>query len=241
MIVNAGLTYYDKINKKIRTSGDRKITVNNCLGQRYIGAGLNGKEIVINGTPGNALGAYLNGAELRVFGNAQDASGDTMNGGVIYIHGSAGDATGYAMRGGRIYVEGDSGYRAGIHMKAYKEKMPVLVIGGKAGSFLGEYQAGGYIIVLGIGYEDKDCVVERFCGAGMHGGKIFLRCDKLPFDIPKQVTARKATAQDLDEIEKYVEEFADEFEKDKNTIMKNNFYVLEADTNNPYKQIYTPC
>ena len=31
-----------------------------------------------------------------------------------------------------------------------KIKIPVMVIGGGAGSFLGEYQAGGVIIVLGL-------------------------------------------------------------------------------------------
>lgn len=36
-----------------------------------------------------------------------------------------------------------------FHMKEYKEKVPVLVIGGRTGSFLGEYQAGGIIVVLG--------------------------------------------------------------------------------------------
>lgn len=74
-----------------------------------------------------------------------------MNDGAIFVHGSSGDATGYAMRGGKIYVRGNAGYRAGIHMKAYREKQPVLIIGGEAGSFLGEYQAGGIIIVLGLG------------------------------------------------------------------------------------------
>mgnify|MGYP002508793462 CR=1 FL=1 len=58
---------------------------------------------------------------------------------------------GYAMRGGKIFVKGNAGYRAGIHMKAYEEKKPVMVIGGTAGSFLGEYQAGGVIVVLGLG------------------------------------------------------------------------------------------
>lgn len=58
-----------------------------------------------------------------------------MNSGKIYVHGSCGDATGYAMRGGRILIEGNSGYRTGIHMKAYKDKLPVIVIGGAAGSF----------------------------------------------------------------------------------------------------------
>ena len=66
------------------------------------------------------------------------------------IHGNIGDAAGYAMRGGKIYVKGNAGYRAGIHMKAYKEKIPVMIIGGHTGSFLGEYQAGGIIIVLGL-------------------------------------------------------------------------------------------
>lgn len=241
MRINAGLTYYDVINKKIRGTKDKKIEIDNCLGQRYIGCGISGKELTVNGTPGNALGAYLNGGTVTVYGNAQDATGDTMNDGVIAIHGSSGDATGYAMRGGKIFVKGDAGYRAGIHMKAYKDKVPVLVIGGKAGSFLGEYQAGGYIIVLGIGHDDKKTVVERFCATGMHGGKIFIRCEELPFDLPPQVIARKAEKADLKEIEEYVDEYISLFGGDKVTIMKKNFFVLVPDSKNPYKQIYTAC
>ena len=139
---------YRQLNAAIRDcSGDASVT--DCYGQRFIGAGLEEGNLSITGTPGNALGAYLNGACIEVRGNAQDAVGDTMNAGRIVIHGSIGDAAGYAMRGGELYVEGNAGYRAGIHMKAYGDKLPVMVIGGKAGSFLGEYQAGGIIIVLG--------------------------------------------------------------------------------------------
>ena len=36
--------------------------------------------------------------------------------------------------------------------------MPLMVIGGTAGSFLGEYQAGGVIVVLGIEAKDKKIV-----------------------------------------------------------------------------------
>ena len=115
-----------------------------ALGQRYIGAGAEQGEIVLRQVPGNALGAYLNGATIQVYGNAQDATGDTMNDGTIVVHGSCGDATGYAMRGGSIYMEQDAGYRCGIHMKEYEEKKPVIVIGGRCGSFLGEYQAGAF-------------------------------------------------------------------------------------------------
>ena len=140
---------YRQLNAAIRScSGDASVT--GCYGQRFIGAGLETGNLTVTGTPGNALGAYLDGACIEVRGNAQDAVGDTMNAGRIVVRGSIGDAAGYAMRGGELYVEGNAGYRAGIHMKAYGDKRPVMVIGGKAGSFLGEYQAGGVIIVLGL-------------------------------------------------------------------------------------------
>ena len=108
-----------------------------ALGQRYIAAGAGEGFYSVDQVPGNALGAYLDGATVEVFCNAQDATGDTMNGGEIIVHGSSGDATGYAMRGGSIYIERDAGYRCGIHMKAYEENRPAIVIGGRAGSFLG--------------------------------------------------------------------------------------------------------
>lgn len=59
------------------------------MGQRYIGCGVAGKTITVEGTPGNALGAYLDGSTIIVHGNGQDAIGDTMNNGEIFIHGTA--------------------------------------------------------------------------------------------------------------------------------------------------------
>ena len=149
MNIAASQLGYAELNEQIRAAGEECV-LSGCIGQRFIGAGMRDKRIEIGGTPGNALGAYLNGADITVHGNAQDAAGDTMNAGTIVIHGNIGDAAGYAMRGGEIYVRGNAGYRAGIHMKAYRDKRPVMVIGGRTGSFLGEYQAGGYIIVLGL-------------------------------------------------------------------------------------------
>lgn len=138
---------YAELNRIIKENEYTEIT--NCLGQRFLADGTCGKRVKITGTAGNDLGAFLSGGEIEVFGNAQDALGDTMDDGEIIVHGSAQDAAGYAMRGGSIYIEKDVGYRAGIHMKAYGDKVPALVIGGTAGSFLGEYQAGGIILVLG--------------------------------------------------------------------------------------------
>jgi formylmethanofuran dehydrogenase subunit C len=134
MLIHADGLDHRAHNEAIRSAaGD--CTIDACLGQRFIAAGMADKHIVIRGVPGNALGAYLNGGTVTVAANAQDAVGDTMNDGKIIIHGDVGDAAGYAMRGGRIYVKGNAGYRAGIHMKAYREKVPLIVIGGKAGSF----------------------------------------------------------------------------------------------------------
>ena len=87
----------------------------------------------------------------------------------IIVHGSIGDAAGYAMRGGKIYVKGNAGYRAGIHIKAYEDKSPTIIIGGTCGSFLGEYQAGGTIIVLGLTAQQNP-IVSNFPCTGMHGG-----------------------------------------------------------------------
>ncbi len=230
--------HFKALNDMIEASEDSQVVLNGCFGQRYIGAGLGDKEIVIHGTPGNALGAYLNGASIKVYGNGQDATGDTMNDGSIEIHGNSGDATGYAMRGGCIYVQGDAGYRAGIHMKAYQDKLPVLVIGGRAGSFLGEYQAGGIIIVLGIGCEGK-APAGHFTCTGMHGGKVYLRCSEMPAGLPSQVDIAPATAEDLADIDPYLEEFCSRFGQDKAELLKESFYVLTPDTKNPYQQLYT--
>ena len=222
---------------QIKQDTSAALTVENVCGQRYIAAALGKKQLTLYGTPGNALGCYLNGAHITVHGNAQDATGDTMNDGAIIVHGSAGDACGYAMRGGKIFVQGNAGYRAGIHMKAYKEKQPLIIIGGSAGSFLGEYQAGGTIIVLGIGCNGA-APVGRFTGTGMHGGKMLLRCTQAPSQLPQQVAARKANAADLAAVDEALAEYCASFGYDKAALCKDPFWVLEPNTQNPYKQMY---
>ena len=236
MVISAEGLNHREINETIRkTHGD--CTVINCLGERFIAAGTSSGNIAIEGVPGNALGAYLNGGVISVNGHAQDAVGDTMNDGAIVVHGSIGDAAGYAMRGGSIYVKADAGYRAGIHMKEYRDKIPALVIGGRAGSFLGEYQAGGVIIVLGLGNSERP-IVGNFPCTGMHGGKLFLRSDCRGIKFPSQVTARRAEPEDLEEIRKYISEYCRLFVCAEDMIMSSPFTVVTPDSKNPYKQMY---
>ena len=225
-----------ELNRRIRSAAG-PVRIDGCLGQRFIGSGMSGKHITINGTPGNALGAYFDGGIIEVNGNAQDAVGDTMNGGAIVIHGSAGDALGYAMRGGCIFVRGDAGYRTGIHMKEYKDKKPAIIIGGTVGSFLGEYIAGGLIVVLGIGSDIAP--TRHFTGTGMHGGKIFIRTERTLSPLPDQVVADIAGSGDLLEIAPYVAEFSKYFSMDAEQLLKDRFYVLTPNAKNPYKQLYT--
>lgn len=236
MIIQAGSLSYREINESLR-GPDREHTVKGCLGQRFLCAGMSGVSVTIEGVPGNALGAYLNGAEVTVMGNAQDAVGDTMNDGRIVIHGNAGDAVGYAMRGGSIYVKGDAGYRAGIHMKAYRDKVPVMVIGGRAGSFLGEYQAGGVIVVLGLVGSGRKPVGNFPC-TGMHGGKLILRSDCRDIQFPDRVTARPAAEEDLEEIGRYAAEYCRLFGGNEKALMDHPFTVVTPDSKNPYKQLY---
>ncbi len=207
------------------------------LGQRYIAAGAREGTYELRQVPGNALGAYLDGAKIEVFANVQDAAGDTMNDGEIVVHGSCGDATGYAMRGGTIFVEKDAGYRCGIHMKEYGDKSPRIVIGGRCGSFLGEYQAGGIILVLGIGVEDR-CPVGNFCGTGMHGGKIFLRTAHLPPDLPAQVCVKQAEAGDKEIIRPLVEGYCAHFGGEAEALLQSEYFLLTPNSQNPYRQMY---
>ena len=236
MNISAQNLDFKELNRRIRAAAEF-VRIDDCYGQRYIGNCMSDKRITINGTPGNALGAYLDGGIIQVNGNAQDAVGDTMNDGTVIIHGSVGDALGYAMRGGKIFVRDNAGYRTGIHMKEYKEKKPVIVIGGKVGSFLGEYLAGGVIVVLGIGSDSAP--VGNFTGTGMHGGKMYIRTDSELTSLPEQVTAEIAGDAELREILAYIVEFSGYFGMDAEQLMAGRYYVLKPNAKNPYHQLYT--
>lgn len=236
MYVDAKNLTYTDINNMLRET-DEDCVIKNCLGHRFLAAGLGKKSVTFEGIPGNALGAYLSGAKLEILGNAQDAVGDTMNSGKIIIHGNIGDTAGYAMRGGEVYVEKNAGYRAGIHMKAYRDKKPVIVIGGHTGSFLGEYQAGGLIIVLGL-FDDGKPIVGNFPSMGMHGGKMFLRGNVSDICFSERTIVSAASDEDIAEIRPYLEKYCKYFDKKTEDILSEDFTVVTPDSKNPYKQMY---
>lgn len=236
--MQAGGLDYQALNASLRAQCASEIAVHGVMGQRYLGCGMQDKHLKLYGTPGNGLGQYLSGGKIEVFGSAQESVGDTMNAGEIIVHGRCGDAAGYGMRGGRILIRDEVGYRAGIHMKAYEAHMPVLVVGRSAGSFLGEYLAGGLIVVLGIGLDGK-YPAGFFCGTGMHGGKIVLRCDQAPGGLPEQVLVRGLSADDRAQIRPHVAAYCQAFGGDADALLAGQYFVLTPNPDKGYHRLYT--
>jgi glutamate synthase domain-containing protein 3 len=194
--------------KKCVNAGYKHIVIEGALGQRYIGAALSDPDVKIevHGTPGNNLGAFLDGATIEVFGNAQDLTGNTMNSGKIIVHGNAGDVTGLAARCGIILIKGNSGYRTGIHMKEFAGMKPSIVIGGSVKDYLGEYMAGGTILVFGIGIDER-AVSGTNIGAGMHGGIIFIRGRVNDHQLGSGATFKEITENDRKQLETLATEY----------------------------------
>lgn len=196
--------------RKAVSEGSTRIIIEGVMGQRYLASAARAKELYLGiiGTPGNDLGAFLDGPTVEVFGNAQDMTGNTMCSGRIVVHGNAWDVTGLSARGGRILVQGSSGFRVGIHMKEYGDERPTIVIGGSTGDYLGEYMAGGNILVLGQGVKEGDSPVGSFVGTGIHGGSIFVQGK-----VEDHQLGMGASMTDLtDDDKKVLEELIDDFE-----------------------------
>jgi glutamate synthase domain-containing protein 3 len=240
--IDAQGIFYRELNAKLRkvvSNGTKKIELRNVYGQRYIGTDLDKPvEIEIFGTPGNDLGAFMDSPRIIVHGNAQDGCGNTMNNGEIIIHGHAGDILGLSARGGKIFVREDVGYRAGIHMKEYQDKKPMVVIGGTAQDFLGEYMAGGIMILLGLNLKEGEQHKANFIGTGMHGGAIYIRGDVEEFQLGKEVGVTELDENDRRILSQFVGEFAAHFGYEAEMILNHEFRKLLPRWLRPYGRLY---
>ncbi len=239
--------YYKELNQQIRDSvkkGKKTLTLKGVNGQRFIGTGIEGEHIRISvhGVPGNDLGSFMQGPTIEVFDNAQDGVANTMSAGKVMVHGHAGDVLGYGMRGGKLFVKGNIGYRVGIHMKSYKHHVPIIVSGGKAGDFLGEYMAGGILMLLDIAEQSKtkvnDPIAGNYIGTGMHGGVMYLRGNVNDYQLGKEVGKRPMEEDDKRIVEKLCEEFCTDMGYDGSEISVNDFQKLVPVTLRPYGNLY---
>ena len=232
-----GLEGYREANERVKAlvaQGVTHIELDEVYGQRYIGDALpEGVELAIHGTPGNDMAAYMDGASIEVFGNGQDQIANTMNEGHIAIHGHSGDAVGYAMRGGEIFVRDYVGWRVGIHMKQYKSKRPVIVIGGNAGSFLGEYMAGGIIILMGK--------PGRYLATGMHAGVLYVKGGVADSLVAEGLVQEACDAADDALLQSYIDRYNGYFdgEVDQVVYRSGDYKKIKPASSRPYGSMYT--
>jgi glutamate synthase domain-containing protein 3 len=235
--------HYKDVNEAVRAAvAEGAVTVRllNVNGQRYIGTGIKGEvRIEVHGTPGQAVAMFMDGPTVEVFGNAQDGVGNTMNAGEVIVHGSAGDVLGYGMRRGRLLVQGDVGYRAGIHMKAHAGARPVIVCGGKARDFLGEYMAGGLLVMLGMRSGLEGPIVGNHVGAGMHGGEIYVRGRLEPWQCGEEVRVLPASEAEIAALGAVLADYCRAFGLDLCEVLGAPFTRVVPTGSRPYATMYT--
>ncbi len=236
--------YYKAVNRRIRESlsrGEKEIVLKDVLGQRYIAGGVRGDaRFTVHGTPGQDLGAFMNGPEVMIYGNAQDGTGNTMNAGRIVVHGKAGEIPGHSMRGGTILIRDDVEYRAGIHMKEYLDQVPLLVIGGTAKDYCGEYMAGGRIVILNR-ENRRESPVGGFLGTGIHGGTIYVRGLVEDWQLGPGAVVAGMDGEDRESLERVVEEFCREFRMDQTQYSLKDFTKIMKKSKRPFGKLYTPA
>lgn len=241
MRIDAEGLHYRELNERINEAvddGETEFVLDNVLGHRYIGSALEEPvRIEINGVPGNDLAAFMDGAAIVVNSNAQDGTGNTMNDGSIVIHGDAGDILGHSMRGGAIFVEGLVGYRCGIHCKAYEQKLPVMVVGTTAGDYLGEYMAGGIIVVLNR-EDEEGSPVGRYCGTGMHGGLMFIRGEIEEYQLGAEVAVQEVGDAEWNTLEAIISDYCMAFDLDPGRFSPDEFVKLYPWSSRPYGNLY---
>jgi glutamate synthase domain-containing protein 3 len=261
--LSADGVYYRQLNEQLREAiraGADEVIIKDVMGQRYIGTGIHapGARIRVYGVPGEDLAAFMDGPEIIVYGNAQDGVGNTMNEGRIEVHGSACDVVGYGMRGGRIYVRDNVGYRVGIHMKGFRDKQPLIVTGGCAGNFFGEYMAGGCQVLLGMGQSDEEQVdgitdgpaqvgriadgpaqvVGDYCATGMHGGVMYIRGEVADYQLGAEVKRFDLTKEDREFLVPIIEDFATTFDIKEKLDDFDRFVKILPVSARPYGRLY---
>jgi glutamate synthase domain-containing protein 3 len=162
-----------------------------------------------------------------------------MDAGEVVVQGRAGDVLGFSMRGGEIYVRDGCGYRTALHMKEYEGKRPVLVIGGTAQDFLGEYMAGGIVVLLDLENKGHHC---NFIGTGMHGGVIYLRGKVEESQLGSQVASSPVDQSDRKLLDHYISHFMErlpEMSLSREEIFNSPFVKLTPKSKRPYSTLYT--
>ena len=111
----------------------------------YVGAGLDGGSITVEGQVGAYAGRGMRSGRLDIRGDAGAYLASNTRGGIIHVTGSAGSFAGgarpgdkFGMLGGTVVVQGDVGERAGERMRR-----GTIIARGKFGAAAGSRMVGG--------------------------------------------------------------------------------------------------
>jgi formylmethanofuran dehydrogenase subunit C len=137
---------------RVRLGDARQIRIEGaCDRLDWIGHGMTGGEIVVEGDAGSQAGRLMTGGRLTIKGNAGPWTGSALRGGEIEILGTAGERLGgplpgemAGMRGGAVIVRGDAGSRVADRMRR-----GTIVVEGRAGAWAGSRMIAGTLIVAG--------------------------------------------------------------------------------------------
>ena len=134
----------------------------------FIGRGMTGGQITVEGDAGSYLGMQMKGGRLIVRGSVDAYAACELRNGHVLIEGNAGDFLGASlpgnkkgMAGGVIIVRGNVGDRAGDHLRR-----GAILIEGNTGDYLGSRMTAGTIAVLGK--------TGRYLGYAMGRGTLLL-------------------------------------------------------------------
>jgi formylmethanofuran dehydrogenase subunit C len=129
----------------------------------FVGAGLDGGRLIVEGDVGAYAGRGIKNGCLSIRGHAGPWLASGLIGGTIFVSGSAGAHVGgirpgerFGMRGGFVVIEGDIAERAGDRMRR-----GIIATRGRCGPFAGSRMVGGTLIAArGFG-EDAGVLLRR--------------------------------------------------------------------------------
>ena len=127
------------------------------------------------------------------------------------------------------------------HMKAHENLAPIMVCGGKARDFFGEYMAGGMLVLLGMNTQfAEQPLVGSFVGAGMHGGVIYIRGTVESWQCGKEVGVTVADEADMAELKPILADYCECQGMDRAEVLSEPFIKLKPFSHRPYGKMYAP-
>jgi len=127
--------------------------------------------------PGQRVGSFgLDGTEIVVEGSACADAGWLNAGATLTILGDGGDTTAHCAASGKIYVAGRVGTRSGSLMKHDPAfDAPEFWVLKNTGSFSFEFMGGGIGVICGVDCDGMESILgDRAC-VGMVGGTLYVR------------------------------------------------------------------